>query len=528
MAILTETKAWQSLQAHSSRFQRPDFKLADLVGTQSGRFAEFSLQVDNLLLDFSKNVLTAETFDLLLQLAEQQRVPAAITAMYAGDTINGSEQRSALHIALREPPRSARFTEVAETLQHIDDLVTAVLAGDHCGYSGEALTDIVNLGVGGSDLGPALVVSALHHVRETRLNVHFVSNIDPLHLQSTLSGLNPATTLFIVASKSFTTLETLHNANTARNWLLARAPDEDAVARHFLAVTSNQQAAIAFGIKPNHILPMWDWVGGRFSLWSAIGLPIAFAQGMGKFRELLSGAHAMDEHFQNAPLKKNMPVILALLSVWYRGFFASHSSVVIPYSQALKLLPAFLQQLSMESLGKSVTSADETVRYHTGEPVWGAAGTDVQHSCFQMLHQGTNFIPVDFIVAARASTDNDTEAHQHLLANCLSQSLALMQGSVDNSNPCRNVPGNRPSNTLLLRELNAYNLGSLLALYEHKTYVQSVLWNINAFDQWGVQLGKTLSHELFAIIQGANAATISTTMMDDSTANLLDFLENWK
>lgn len=524
MAILTDTKAWQSLQAHSALFQRPDYKLADLVGTHSGRFAEFSLRVENLLLDFSKNLLTADTLDLLLDLAEQQRVSAAIAAMFAGDIINGSEQRAALHIALREPSQSARFPEVAATLQHMDDMVTAVLAGDHRGYSGEAITDIVNLGVGGSDLGPALVVSALHHVSATRLNVHFVSNIDPLHLQSTLSGLSPETTLFIVASKSFTTLETLHNANAARRWLLSHTHDAEAVARHFLAVTSNQKAAIAFGIQANHILPMWDWVGGRFSLWSAIGLPIAFAQGMDKFRELLSGAHAMDRHFQTTSLRHNMPVILALLSVWYRGFFATHSSAVIPYSQALKLLPAFLQQLSMESLGKSATIADEAVRYHTGEPVWGAAGTDVQHSCFQMLHQGSNFIPVDFIVAAHAAAGNDTEAHQQLLANCLSQSLALMRGAVDNTNLCRNVPGNRPSNTLLLRELNAYNLGSLLALYEHKTYVQSVIWKINAFDQWGVQLGKTLSNELFAIIQGAN----STSVLDDSTKNLLECLENWK
>lgn len=524
MANLTDTKAWQSLHAHSSRFKQPDFRLANLVGTQSGRFAGFSLRVEDLLLDFSKNLLTAETLDLLLKLAEQRQVAQAIAVMFAGDTINGSEQRAALHIALREPPHSARFPEVDATLQHMDALVTAVLNGVHSGYSGKAITDIVNLGVGGSDLGPALVVSALHHVRETRFNVHFVSNIDPLHLQSTLSGLNPETTLFIVASKSFTTLETLHNANAARRWILAHAHSEDAVARHFVAVTSNQMVAITFGIKPDHILPMWDWVGGRFSLWSAIGLPIAFAQGMGKFRELLAGAHAMDQHFQRAPLRQNMPVILGLLAVWYRGFFASHSSAFIPYSQALKLLPAFLQQLSMESLGKSVTNTDEPVRYHTGEPVWGAAGTDVQHSCFQMLHQGSNFIPVDFIVAARAATTTDAEAHQHLLANCLSQSLALMQGSADNANPCRDVPGNRPSNTLMLRELNAYNLGSLLALYEHKTYVQSVIWNINAFDQWGVQLGKTLSNELFAKIQGAN--TNSTT--DDSTANLLEILGKWK
>lgn len=523
MRNLTDTTAWQSLQAHSAQFQQSSFNLAQLVGTKPGRFQNFSLSVENLLLDFSKNLLTQETVDLLLALAEQQRVPAAIDAMFAGDSVNRSEQRAALHVALREPGISARFAQVTETLTRMEELVSAVLNGEHCGYSGKTITDIINLGTGGSDLGPALAVSALQHASATRLRVHFVSNIDPTQLQAVLSSLNPETSLFIVASKSFTTQETLHNAQSARRWLMDHAQSQPAVATHFFAVTANVDAAQAFGINPGHIFPLWDWVGGRFSMWSAIGLPIAFALGMKSFRELLAGAHAMDLHFQNAPLRQNMPVILALLAIWYRGFFAAHSSAVIPYSQALRLLPAYLQQLSMESLGKNVSTTGEALQYHTGDPVWGAVGTDVQHSCMQMLHQGSNFIPVDFIVAAQSAASVDTQAQQQLLANCLSQSLALMQGAVDPQASFRTVTGNKPSNTLLLRELNPYNLGSLLALYEHKVYVQSVIWNINAFDQWGVELGKALSHDLFAELSGK----ITNSSLDDSTQNLLDFVKNW-
>lgn len=524
MRNLTDTTAWQSLQAHSTQFQQSGFSLAQLVGSKPGRFQNFSLRVENLLLDFSRNLIETETLDLLLALAEQQQVPAAINAMFSGEPINLSEQRAALHIALREPAETARFAAVTATLQRMEALVMAVQSGRHCGYSGRAITDVVNLGVGGSDLGPALAVSALQHVCSNSIKVQFVSNVDPLHLQSALSGLNPETTLFIVASKSFTTLETLHNAQSARRWLIDHAQAQSAVAQHFLAVTANHEAAIAFGIHPSNILPLWDWVGGRFSMWSAIGMPIAFALGMEKFRELLAGAHAMDRHFQSAPLRQNMPVILALLSVWYRGFFAAHSSAVLPYSQALRLLPAYLQQLSMESLGKNVSNTGEPVQYLTGEPIWGAVGTDVQHSCLQMLHQGTNFIPVDFIIAARSAIAEDTEGHEQLLANCLSQGLALMQGAVDAAAPYRAVTGNKPSNTLLLRELDPYNLGSLLALYEHKIYVQSVIWNINAFDQWGVELGKVLSRDLFSVVSG----TTGNSALDESTQNLLDFVKNWK
>ena len=519
----TETSAWQSLQLHSAQFKHRDFKLAQLLSGTPERFQQFSLRHDNLLLDFSKNLATAETLDLLVKLALQQQVPAAIEAMFSGANINHSEQRPALHVALREPPAASRFPVVQTTLDRMQALVTAVQSGTKCGFSGKPFTDLVNLGVGGSDLGPALVVSALQPSRNQQLRTHFVSNIDPAHIDGVLPALNPETTLFIVASKTFTTLETLHNAQFARHWLEAHAGAAAVVPRHFLAATANAEAALAFGIDNTHILPLWDWVGGRFSMWSAIGLPIALTLGMESFRQLLAGAHSMDQHFYSAEPRHNMPVLLALIAIWYRGFFDSHSSAVIPYSQALRLLPAYLQQLSMESLGKSVDASHRPVTHLTGEPVWGAVGTDIQHSCGQLLHQGTNFIPVDFIVAAKATTTTDKVAHQQLLANCLGQSLALMQGYRDENAPFRNLAGNKPSNTLLMKALDPYNLGSLLALYEHKVYVQSVIWNINAFDQWGVELGKKMSRELFAAVSGQQP----NTALDASTRNLIDCARDW-
>lgn len=523
MSSPTDTPAWQSLQAHCAQFKQPEFSLEQLFSSESNRFRDYSLRHENLLLDFSKNLVTQPTLRLLIELAQQRQLPAAIEAMFNGSNINLSEKRPALHVALREPTDTGRFTEVSDTLGQMEKLVDAMRRGDSLGFSGKPITDIVNLGVGGSDLGPALAVSALQHTVEQRLRVQFVSNIDPVQLGNVLVGLNPETTFFIIASKSFTTLETLHNAQSAREWLLASAGKESAVTSHFLAITANTEAARSFGIKKANVLPMWDWVGGRYSVWSAIGLPIALALGMEKFRQLLAGAHAMDLHFRNSPLQQNMPVILALLSIWYRGFFAAHSSAVIPYSHALRLLPAYLQQLSMESLGKSVSLNHKAIAYDTGEPIWGVVGTDVQHSCFQMLHQGTNFIPVDFIVCARTDAAADRDAHHQLLANCFSQSLALMQGRTDAAAPYRTIVGNRPSNTLLLRELNPYNLGSLLALYEHKVYVQSVIWDINAFDQWGVELGKEISQNLFAAVSGEKPAAA----LDDSTHNLIVCARDW-
>lgn len=523
MNSLTDSPAWQSLRRHAAQFQQPDFRLDSLFAQAGDRFDRFSVEADGLLLDYSKNYLDEDTLSLLLELARERDLAGAISAMFAGEKINNTEHRPALHVALREPVAECRYPEVAETLARMERFVAAVHDGEWLGHNGERITDVVNIGIGGSDLGPAMVVDALADFAHPGLRVHFVSNVDPSHLDTTLRALEPQTTLFIVASKSFTTLETRQNAEAARRWLLAAAGDESAVARHFVASTSNLEAATDFGIDGNNLFPLWDWVGGRYSLWSAIGLPIALAVGMDHFRELLRGARHMDTHFRSAEPGQNLPVILGLLTVWYTGLFAAHSTAVVPYSQRLGQMPAFLQQLYMESLGKRVQRDGSPVHTPTGEVLWGTAGTNGQHSYFQLLHQGTAFIPVDFIACARPGPDADVDAHRHLLANCLSQSLALMQGAEDD-NPHKQVPGNKPSNTLLLERLDPFHLGSLIALYEHKVYVQSVIWNINAFDQWGVELGKKLSRTLYTSLGDSRAAA----ELDASSAGLIARIDAWK
>lgn len=512
-----------ALQKHSEEFRRREFRLSTLFDADSNRFQEYSLSHEGLLLDYSKNFINPETISLLLDLAEQSQLPAAVDAMFRGEEINTTEQRAALHVALRDPSTNTSTPEVSASLERIEKLVTEVHTGKWKGYSGKAITDVVNLGIGGSDLGPAMVCDALKPFSTPTLNVHFVSNIDPSHLQNTLKDLQAETTLFVVASKSFSTLETLKNAEAARDWLLQHS-DAAATAKHFIAVTTNLNAAIEFGIEEQNLYPLWDWVGGRFSLWSAIGLPIALAIGMDGFRQLLAGAHSMDEHFRTAEPKKNLPIILALLNFWYREYFDAHSTAVIPYNQHLNLLPSFLQQLCMESLGKSVDKQGTPIEHNTGDIIWGTAGTNGQHSYFQLLHQGTEFIPVDFIAAANSDTEGNGKAHQHLLANCFSQSMALMDGKLDLDSTHKVVAGNKPSNTLLLEELNPYNLGMLLALYEHKVYALSVLWNINAFDQWGVELGKKLSTRVFA----AMSAETDQELLDGSTRGLIQKVQLWR
>lgn len=522
MPALTATPAWQALQAHSEHFRGNDFRCAELF-EDANRFQDFSLQLDDLLLDYSKNFCNKETRSLLVALARERGVEQAIAAMFDGDPINTTEQRAALHIALRRPPESSEHPEVVACLNKMSDFVAAVHSGDWRGFEGNQITDVVNIGIGGSDLGPAMVTEALANYSSGHLKSHFVSNIDPQHLQSTLANLNPATTLFIVASKSFRTQETHENANKARQWFLQHCSDEKQIAKHFVAITTNLEAATKFGIDPENLFPMWDWVGGRYSLWSAIGLSIALAVGMNNFKHLLAGAHAMDSHFRNADLENNMPVILALITVWYTSFFDVRSTALVPYSQLLSQFPKFLQQLSMESLGKSVTATGESVDTRTGEVIWGAEGSNSQHSFFQLLHQGTELIPVDFIAVARGAANTDPDLQQKLLANCLSQSLALMQGKPNTSEPHRHYPGNRPSNTLLLAELNPHNLGALAALYEHKVYVQSVLWGINAFDQWGVELGKELSGSLYKAFSDES----EQSKLDNSSIGLLNKIREW-
>lgn len=528
MGSLNDTSAWKALQEHSKQFQRRDFRLSDLFTGSDNRFAEFSLRHDNLLCDFSKNHLTGETLRLLLDLAEQQQLAAAIQAMFEGERVNTTEQRAALHVALRQPAASSNYPEVEDTLARMDDFVSRVHSGEWKGYSDKKITDIVNLGIGGSDLGPAMVTAALAPFANPDIKLHFVSNIDPAQLDSTLEKLEPETTLFIIASKSFNTLETTQNAIAARDWFQQRSQNAADISKHFVAITRNLQAAIEFGIDEDNVFPLWDWVGGRFSLWSAIGLPIALAVGMENFRQLLAGAHSMDQHFRNADLSENIPVIMALLSVWYSSLFDSHSNAVVPYNQGLSLLPSFLQQLSMESLGKSSDLQGKPLSSKTGDVLWGTAGSNGQHSYFQLLHQGTEFIPVDFIAVASGYTKSGRKRQQHLLANCFSQSLALMNGNsettaTNEASSHKLIAGNKPSNTLLVSELNPYNLGCLIALYEHKVYAQSVLWNINAFDQWGVELGKDLSEQVFNVMSESDA----DKGLDDSTLSLIKQVRDW-
>lgn len=525
MDSVSKTTACSALLEHSKQFKQTRFRLSELfIDASECRFDAFSLRHENLLLDFSKNYLTDQTVKLLVDLAIESDLSAAIEAMFTGAKINTSEQSAALHVALREPSASSQYTEVADTLSKMEELIENVHTGNWLGYTGKKITDVINIGIGGSDLGPALLQDALTDFATGDVEVHFVSNMDPSHLASTLNQLQPETSLFVIASKSFTTLETQQNAAAARRWLLQQAQDETAIGQHFVAVSANLEAAIAFGIDEEHVFSIPDWVGGRYSLWSAIGLPFALSVGMQNFRQLLAGAHSMDQHFRHTEFTENLPVVMALLSVWYTGFFDCHSSAVVPYSQRLSLLPAYLQQLYMESLGKSVDLEGNRVSSNTGEVLWGTAGSNGQHSYFQLLHQGTEFVPVDFIAVANPSVAGRHEQHSHLLANCFSQSLALMEGNADEQEPHKNIPGNKPSNTLLLSTLDPYNLGSLIALYEHKVYVQSVLWKINAFDQWGVELGKKLSKQVFNALLDANGAN----ELDDSTANLIKLVHKWK
>jgi len=523
MDSLNSSVTWQALTAKSAEFKTPDFSLKALF-TESERYAHFSVAQGDLLLDYSKNLLDAEARTLLIRLAEERQLKQAIHAMFAGEIINETEQRPAHHVALRLPEEQQTNSEIRATLNRLSALVKNIHTGDWTGHTGRQIETVINIGIGGSDLGPAMVVEALRSECVSALIVKFVSNVDPIHMQQTLERSNPETTIFIVASKSFTTAETLANANYARRWLLDSGCATDHLNHHFVAVSSNVANALAFGIAEENIYPMWDWVGGRYSLWSAIGLPIALAIGMDKFRLLLAGAHSMDQHFATAELTENMPVIMGLLSVWYRGFFDTGSFAVVPYSQSLDKLPDFLQQLSMESLGKRVNRGGESLPVDSGAVIWGTPGTNGQHSYFQLLHQGTSLIPVDFIAVANSNADDAADQYEQLLANCLAQSLALMDGRGNSAEPHRSSPGSRPSNTLIMKELSPFALGSLLALFEHQVFVQSVIWDINAFDQWGVELGKTLATEMLQALR----CKAGRENLDASSQGLIAQLKHWQ
>jgi glucose-6-phosphate isomerase len=541
MSALVQSPPWKALKAHFEETKH--LHMRDLFQKSPHRFEKLSLEANGILLDYSKNRVTGQTMSLLLDLASQADVKGWTEKMFTGEKVNVTENRAVLHVALRN--RSNRpirvdgedvMPEVNAVLKQMARFCSAVRKGQWKGCTGRVMTDIVNIGIGGSDLGPVMATEALRPYGKPGLGVSFVSNIDGTHLVETLKGLDPETTLFIIASKTFTTQETLTNAHSARNWFLQKACDEGAIAKHFVAVSTNAQEVSQFGIDTENMFEIWDWVGGRYSLWSAIGLPLALYIGMENFESMLSGAHEMDEHFRNAPLEKNMPVILALLGIWYNNFFEAQTHAILPYDQYLHRFPAYLQQGDMESNGKRVDRQGEVVDYSTGPIIWGEPGTNGQHAFYQLIHQGTKLIPADFL--APMNTQNPLGRHHEiLLSNFFAQTEALMKGkteeeawaellnsgmdtkAVENLLPHKVFEGNRPTNTILFKKLDPKTLGALVALYEHKIFVQGIIWNINSFDQWGVELGKQLAKVILPELESDD----QTTSHDSSTNGLIDY-----
>lgn len=538
---LTDTAAFKALQAHHATAVQ--WHLRDLFAQQPDRFERMHVRAAGLLLDYSKNRLNADTLDLLLSLARERGVEELREAMFRGEKINITEQRAVLHTALRAPADACDAQvdgqpvaqEVHAVLQHIRAFSERVRSGAWRGYTGREITDIVNIGIGGSFLGPQMVCTALRDYRHARLTAHFVSNVDGHDLDEVLSRIDPETTLFIVASKTFTTQETMLNAKSARAWFLQHGKPDD-LARHFVAVSTNAKEVAAFGIDTENMFPFWDWVGGRYSVWSAIGLPVALLVGYENFAQFLAGAHAMDRHFREAPLASNMPVIQALVGIWNRNFLDSGSLTIAPYHQWLRFFPAYLQQLDMESNGKRITRDGTPVAVETCPAIWGDVGTNGQHAYFQLLHQGTDITPIDFIAVLKPS-HGIAEHQEALLANCFAQSEAFMRGKgADEVRadlqaqglpeaelaaliPHKTFDGNRPSNTLLLPELSPHALGAMIALYEHKTFVQGAIWGINSFDQWGVELGKVLAKTILAELKSDTAP--DAARHDASTSALI-------
>lgn len=524
MSALTQSDAWQALGAHHHSMARVHMR--DLFAQDAQRFEKFSLKTGDIFLDYSKNIITHETLSLLMGLARQANLAGWISRMFAGEKINTTENRAVLHIALRNRANRPIMVDGKDVMPDVNAVLAqmkvfseAVRSGEWRGYTGKPISDVVNIGIGGSDLGPVMITEALKPYGKEGLNVHFVSNIDGTHIAETLKHLNPETTLVIVASKTFTTQETLTNALAAKQWLLKSAGDASAVAKHFVALSTNAKEVAAFGIDTRNMFEFWDWVGGRYSLWSAIGLSIAIYIGMENFEALLSGAHEMDEHFRTAPLEENMPVILGLLGIWYNNFFGAQTHVILPYDQYLHRFSAYFQQGDMESNGKSVTRDGETVNYATGPIIWGEPGTNGQHAFYQLIHQGTRIIPADFIVPIE--THNPIgEHHAILLSNFFAQTEALMKGKtttearaeleamglrgedLEKLLPHKVFAGNKPTNSFILQKITPKALGALTALYEHKIFVQGILWNINSFDQWGVELGKQLAKVIFPELKG--------------------------
>ena len=541
MSLLTQSPVWRALQTHHKAMAQRH--LRELFQQDARRFEKFSLLFNDMLMDYSKQPVDQETIDLLLALARQQKLEDWIARMFSGDKINITEHRAALHVALRSEQSmfidgADVMPEVKRVLKQMEHFSVAVQSGIRCGYSGETFTDIVNIGIGGSDLGPAMVTEALKPYWISGITPHFISNVDGAQLSQVLQRLNPATTLFIISSKTFTTQETLVNAHSARQWFLSRGGSEKDIAHHFVAVSANRAAVEKFGIDPENMFVFWDWVGGRYSLWSAIGLPIALTVGMGNFYALLAGAREMDRHFATAPLDKNLPVILGLIGVWQINFFGTSSHVVLPYDQSMHRFPAYLQQLEMESNGKRIAHDGDTVDYATSPVVWGELGANGQHAFYQLLHQGTQPVSADFLVPCQSHYPFG-DHHRVVLANFLAQTEALMKGKTEQEaraemtsqsidaetirqlTPHKIFPGNRPTTSILFKKLTPKSLGSLIALYEHKVFVQSVIWNINPFDQWGVELGKQLVGKILTELENH----VPVTSHDSSTNGLINHLK---
>lgn len=544
--FFSKTLAYKNLCKHYTEIK--DIPMRDMFLQDKDRFKKFSLKLGPILFDYSKNRITQKTIKLLLELADEASLKAKINGMFSGEIINTTEKRRVMHWALRSPENEQIVIdgtdwskEIHSVLKRIERFVGDVRSGIWKGFTGKKITDVVNLGIGGSDLGPKMVVRALDFLASDDLKVHFVSNVDPAHLNKTLKHLSPETTLFIISSKSFTTQETMENAKRARMWIVEKLGDDRCVERHFVAISTNKEGVIDFGIDPKNMFEFWDFVGGRYSLWSAIGTSIALSIGFDNFKELLKGANMVDNHFKNADFKENIPVIMGLLDVWYVNFFGAKSIAILPYSQCLEEFPNHLQQLIMESNGKRITTDGREVDFHTSPVVWGRVGTDGQHSFYQLLHQGTQIIPCDFIGFVK-NPYNTEDQHDIFMANFFAQTRALMQGKdekevldelkknskdvqeINNILPHKIFPGNRPSNSILIDELNPFTLGALIALYEHRVFVQGCIWNINSFDQWGVELGKRLAKD---IIDKLNK-DVMCEVYDSSTNGLINYYNKTK
>ncbi|RKD17178.1 glucose-6-phosphate isomerase [Pelobium manganitolerans] len=539
----TQTKAYEYLSSHLVDISEKHMK--ELFAADPARFEKFSVQFNDIFVDFSKNRINDKTMALLVQLAKECDLENAINAMFNGEAINETENRAVLHTALRNRSNTPVYVDGKNVMEDVNEVLgkmkkfsEAIISGTWKGYTGKAITDVVNIGIGGSDLGPVMVTEALRSYKN-HLNLHFVSNVDGTHIAETLKKVNPETTLFLIASKTFTTQETMANGHSARNWFLASGATEADVAKHFAALSTNAEGVSKFGIDTENMFGFWDWVGGRYSLWSAIGMPIALSIGFDKFEELLAGAHEMDKHFRETEFEKNIPVILALIGIWYNNFFEAETEAILPYDQYMHRFAAYFQQGDMESNGKHVDRSGNEVNYQTGPVIWGEPGTNGQHAFYQLIHQGTKLIPCDFIAPAQSHNPLG-QHHQMLLSNFFAQTEALMNGKTEEEvlaelsgkseaekskiAPFKVFDGNRPTNSILVKKITPKVLGSLIAMYEHKIFVQGVIWNIFSFDQWGVELGKQLAGKILPELKD----DADVTSHDSSTNGLINLYKAWR